>query len=109
MTYVTALPAVPLADAVTSLLPDAPSGDVIVIDELPDDPAAIVSEAGENVLNHPAELPAKLAVRLNVRGPQELGSGLFTVTVYASALPAIPVCVAGTVDTVGAVLQLWTT
>ena len=77
----TALPAVPLADAVTSLLPVAVTGEVMVIDELPDEPAAMVSDVGENELDHPFELPAKLAVRLKVRGPHTLTSGLVTVTV----------------------------
>jgi hypothetical protein len=78
---VTALPAVPLALAVTSLLPVAVSGEVMVMVELPDEPAAMVSDAGANALVQPEELPAKFAVRLNVRGLHTLTSGLSTVTV----------------------------
>jgi hypothetical protein len=72
---------VPLALAVTSLLPVAVTGEVIVIVELPDEPAAMVSDAGAKALVQPVELPAKFAVRLKVRGLHKLTSGLVTVTV----------------------------
>jgi hypothetical protein len=55
------LPAVPLALAVTSLLPLAPTGDVMVIDEVPDAPAASVSDGGVKELVQPVELPWKFA------------------------------------------------
>lgn len=97
-------PLVPF-DAVT-LIEFAPvgaaPGDVTVHVDVLDAPAASVSELVENVLLQPDGDAGSDDVSANVPDAQVALSLFVTVTVYASAVPALPDCDVGETLTLGA-------